>query len=421
MSLDKEGYDLEAASQGVVSWDAWPKYRDAGLGLPGSYWYPIMWSRQLKSRPIPIKVLGQDLVFIRDGDAVYALRDRCPHRGVPLSLGSREFAGTISCPYHGWTYDLKSGRLVAVITDGPDSPICGKVQVETFPTAERLGLVWVYTGPEGTRRSWGSSPPPVESAVPLELRQHDFVMGGNIEIRRGGWRFAAENGYDEGHAKYLHRTSLWRKFKLMPTWTKTKVIGEAGGWITRVQQEVHWDASFPGLGTWSNKRWYRAGSNAQVLGGSPSASPTANPVIASMGVLGNQSIRLPGLLRIVHQKFIHYEWYVPIDEDLYRYVQVMVRFETGIRGLRAKSQYLLFDRWLFHGEFSAQDAWMVDVMDAPPEKLYRPDVSITAWRRLCESAPGSGLPGLVERGIEAPPSLGGEAGVRAEGVGASGG
>jgi hypothetical protein len=140
-----------------------------------------------------------------------------------------------------------------------------------------------------------------------------------------------------------------------------------------------------------------------------------------MQVLGNQSIRLPGLLRIVHQKFIHYEWYVPIDEDLYRYVQVMVRFETGIRGVRAKSQYLLFDRWLFHGEFSAQDAWMVDVMDAPPEKLYRPDVSITAWRRLCESAPDSGLPGLVERGLDSPPSVGAEPGHREEAAGASGG
>jgi hypothetical protein len=283
------------------------------------------------------------------------------------------------------------------------------VGVETFPTAERLGLVWVYIGREDYRPRPGTTVPPIEAAVPEELLTHDFVMGGNIETRRGGWRFAAENGYDEGHAKYLHRTSLWRRFKLMPTWTKTKVVPETGGWITRVQEEVHWEATFPELGTWSNKRWYRAGSNAQVLGGSPSAAKSANPTIASMRVLGNQSIRLPGLLRIVHHKFIHYEWYVPIDEDLYRYVQVMVRFETGLRGSLAKLRYLSFDRWLFHGQFSGQDAWMVDVMDAPPEKLYRPDVSITTWRRLCENAPDSGLPGLIERGLQSPPGLAREA------------
>ena len=397
---------LEAASRGVSTWDAWPRYRDAVLGLPGSYWYPVMWSRQLKSRPVPIDMLGQKLAFFREGERVHALRDRCPHRGVPLSLGSREFPGTISCPYHGWTYNLESGRLVAVITDGPDSPICGKVRVETFPTAERLGLIWVFIGPGGSERPGSGAPPPVETGIPHELLEHDFVMGGNIEVRRGGWRFGAENGYDEGHAKYLHRTSLWRKFKLMPTWTKTKVVPESGGWITRVQQEVHWEATFPGVGTWSNKRWYRSGSHAQVLGSSPSAAAAANPVIASMHVLGNQSIRLPGLLRIVHQKFIHYEWYVPMDDDLYRYVQVMVRFETGLRGTRAKLQYLLADRWLFHGEFSGQDAWMVDVMDAPPEKLYRPDVSITTWRRLCETAPEDGLRGLVARGHNSPPDFG---------------
>jgi hypothetical protein len=34
---------------------------------------------------------------------------------------------------------------------------------------------------------------------------------------------------------------------------------------------------------------------------------------------------------------------------------------------------------------------MVNVMDAPPERLYRPDISITKWRALCESAPPNGL------------------------------
>ena len=44
-------------------------------------------------------------------------------------------------------------------------------------------------------------------------------------------------------------------------------------------------------------------------------------------------------------------------------------------------------RWLFHGQFTGQDGWMVDVMDCPPERLYRPDVSITRWRTLCDHAP----------------------------------
>jgi nitrite reductase/ring-hydroxylating ferredoxin subunit len=369
---------------GRTDWDAWPVYKAAELGLPGSWWYPVMWSSQLRRKPVSLQLCGEQVVFIRDGGRAYALHDRCPHRGIPLSLGSREFPGTISCAYHGWTYRLGDGVLTAVITDGPDSPICGKVAVRTYPVAERLGLVWIFMG-DGEGET-----PPVEDAIPRELLEHDCTVGGNIETRRGGWRFGAENGYDEGHAKYLHRNSLWRIFRLMPTWTKTKVIEEGDGWITRVQTEVHWSADFPGLGTWSGQRWWKRGSAAQVLGASPSKAPKADPVIASLDVPGNQSIRLPGLLRIVHRRFIHYEWYVPVDADRYRYVQLMAEFKQGLGAVAYGLRYLLLFRWLFHGQFSAQDEWMVNVMDAPPERLYRPDVSITAWRRLCEQAPRNG-------------------------------
>ena len=47
--------------------------------------------------------------------------------------------------------------------------------------------------------------------------------------------------------------------------------------------------------------------------------------------------------------------------------------------------YRLWVRWVFHGMFNDEDRLMVDVMDAPPERLYRPDIAITEWRKLCES------------------------------------
>jgi nitrite reductase/ring-hydroxylating ferredoxin subunit len=358
------------------------------LGLPGRYWYPVMWSVALAGRPVSIEIAGRRIVVMRDGGQAYALDDRCPHRGVPLSLGSQEFPGTLSCPYHGWTFDLGSGQLCAVITDGPESPLCGKLAVRRFPVAERLGLVWVFIGPDPADDGKGEAPP-VEAAIPSELRGRDFACGGNIEIRSGGWRFGAENGFDEGHAKYLHRNSLWRILKVMPTWTKTVVVNDSDGWITRVQTEVHWAAEFPGLGRWSGQRWWKLGSGAKMLEG-PKASGRTDPHISALKFAGQQSIRLPGLLRIVHRRFIHYEWYVPVDEQRYRYVQLLVEFKHGPGALLFKLRYLLLIRWLFHGQFSAQDKWMVDVMNAPPERLYRPDVSITAWRKICEDAPRPG-------------------------------
>ncbi|QOC93423.1 Rieske 2Fe-2S domain-containing protein [Micromonospora craniellae] len=354
-------------------WRAWPVYEAADLGFR-NYWYPVQWAEQVSRKPVPIQLLGERIVLVREGDEIYALHDRCPHRGVPLSLGRRQYEGTISCPYHGWTYRLDSGKMCAALTDGPESPINNRVKVATYPVAQRLGLVWVYVG--------DGDPPPVERDIPDELVDNEFVMGGRWEIREGNWRFAAENGFDEGHAKYLHNTALWRLFKVMPAWNKTRIV-EQDGWLVRVQDEVHWEADFPGLGKWTNRRWWKRMPLPDAPG---KGKGTVNPVIRDLNLPGFVSIRLPGLLRVAYPQFIHYEWYVPVNESQVRYVQIMVRFETGAKAMAFKAKYLAAIRWLFHGQFTAQDAWMVDVMNAPPEKLYRPDLSLTAWRRHIEQA-----------------------------------
>ena len=88
-----------------------------------------------------------------------------------------------------------------MITDGPDSPICGRVSVPRVPGRRALGLVWVFVGDR--------EPHPLAEQLPEELVDPPpYCVGGRIEDRDGDWRLFAENGFDEGHAKYLHRTSL---------------------------------------------------------------------------------------------------------------------------------------------------------------------------------------------------------------------
>jgi Homotrimeric ring hydroxylase len=163
----------------------------------------------------------------------------------------------------------------------------------------------------------------------------------------------------------------------------TRVV-QRDDWLIRIQDEVHWEADFAGVGRYTNRRWWKR----MPLPDAPGKANNVNPVIAAMQLPGFVSIRLPGILRVAYPHFIHYEWYVPVDADHVRYVQVMVRFEDGLKARIFQAKYLSAIRWLFHGQFTAQDAWMVDVMDAPPERLYRPDLSLTAWRRFVEdSAP----------------------------------
>lgn len=52
---------------------------------------------------------GMDVALFRTAsDEVYALLDRCPHKGGPLSQGI-VFGALVACPLHNWTIELKDG------------------------------------------------------------------------------------------------------------------------------------------------------------------------------------------------------------------------------------------------------------------------------------------------------------------------
>ena len=51
-------------------------------------------------------------LFRTRDDRVFALEDRCPHRGGPLSQGIVH-GDRVTCPLHGWTIQLESGEAVA--------------------------------------------------------------------------------------------------------------------------------------------------------------------------------------------------------------------------------------------------------------------------------------------------------------------
>jgi len=51
-------------------------------------------------------------IFRTQSDAVFALRDQCPHKGGPLSQGI-VFGESVACPLHNWCIDLKSGAAAA--------------------------------------------------------------------------------------------------------------------------------------------------------------------------------------------------------------------------------------------------------------------------------------------------------------------
>ena len=70
----------------------------------------------------------------RDG-ALYAVDDRCPHRGAPLSDGLTG-SGQVICPYHAYRFQLADGSCV-------QDPGC---RLRTYPVREEGGLVVLTLG-----------------------------------------------------------------------------------------------------------------------------------------------------------------------------------------------------------------------------------------------------------------------------------
>jgi phenylpropionate dioxygenase-like ring-hydroxylating dioxygenase large terminal subunit len=352
-----------AEDQRPVGIDRWERYAAAAEGFT-EYWYPVMAAKALTDKPQAVRIAGRDIVVVRTGGRLIALEDRCPHRQVPLSEGRCEFAGTLSCAYHGWTFNPE-GELVAALTDGPNSPILGKVRVRNFPVAERAGLVWVWTG--------DGAPVPVEDDIPEELLRADACVLPYLRLAEGNWRYAAENGFDESHGKFLHRTSWWVFFKRMSGWNLTEIVRTPDGkWLSRYQHEVHVDDDYPGLGRWPRFNFFQRRAKQVAQGSNQHAV----------------AVRLPGILRVVqpgNAGWTHYEFYVPSERNRYRYLVLAVTWGGPLKRALFRLRYWTYILWVHHHNFNNQDLRLVRLMpDTHPERLFRPDVSITAWRRMCE-------------------------------------
>ena len=77
---------------------------------------------------------GDVAVFRTADDQVFALRDRCPHKGGPLSQGIVH-GHRITCPLHNWVIDLESGHAT-----GADHGCAQDYPVRIVGGHVRLGL-----------------------------------------------------------------------------------------------------------------------------------------------------------------------------------------------------------------------------------------------------------------------------------------
>ncbi len=78
---------------------------------------------------------GKIAVFRNSDDEVFALGDRCPHKGGPLSEGMIS-GKTVTCPLHNWKIQLDTGEAVA-----PDEGC-----TNTYPIKIKEDIIFLQLG-----------------------------------------------------------------------------------------------------------------------------------------------------------------------------------------------------------------------------------------------------------------------------------
>ena len=374
MATTEESLELEKVRMGAF--DFTPK-----LGFR-EYWYPGLEAKRVgKKKPVHVEMLGEDLVFFRDKDGkIAALSDWCPHRGARLSLGVSEFPGTITCPYHGYTFDGK-GQCVAGIIDSPESPIIPYLHSRSYPTEERYGIVFVWMGK--------TDPVPLDEDMPEEFS--DSTLTGRRYMRTKMWETNWTEPMAQGidfHEFYLHRQlNFWRLFHwrlpfFRPRLAYTggvKIVEDGENYVNcKITEPQYGTAYHPGAGgAWPKHTWWRK------------LAPIAK-IKAYRGkpwVTYDHNIQLPSIIRTTLGASVHMRWQVPITEDESRvWTFTFVRKPKTIFGdIYQRIWYYLWRKWdiiVFTNELEDLVVFKKDRLNLDTPHMLGPmDVGLAYFRR----------------------------------------
>ncbi|MGQ0676236.1 MAG: Rieske 2Fe-2S domain-containing protein [Rhodospirillales bacterium] len=155
------------------------------------------------------QVLGEPLLIGRDaGGRVFALRDICPHRGMPLSKG--RFDGReVECCYHGWRFDTRGGcTAIPWLVDGSEVEVA-RIKVRRYPARELLGNVFVYMGEPDAAEAALPEPPPM---VDIGVAKPDIAVETEFDCHVD---HAVIGLMDPAHGPFVHTSWWWRPGRKM--------------------------------------------------------------------------------------------------------------------------------------------------------------------------------------------------------------
>jgi phenylpropionate dioxygenase-like ring-hydroxylating dioxygenase large terminal subunit len=358
-------------------------YAQTGLPELGfrNYWYPVLASWRLRRKPKAVRLLGEDVVLFRDGGKLYALKDQCAHRGARLSRGSCLYrgSGTLTCPYHGWTYAGETGRCVAKLMEGPGIAIPPEAKVKTYPVRDHCGVIWVFVG--------DMDAVPLEEDLPECLaRTDEWHTIATWRTYRSNWRPLNDNLCYDLHAPFVHRNSPELFFQpIFPFASQvTATPLEDGKGLGYTARNGVTELDYPGLGTFPPPR-ERFRRMLRPRGRGKEMDPTTAQATRRYGIHYRHMSRLPAVTLVGRPSgdYFMVRWVTPVDGDTTLFYSLNAfRRRGALATFGDRAGWLLWQSWTHDWIFSDQDKTLVEGVRLDAEQLSRSDMGVVAWRRF---------------------------------------
>jgi phenylpropionate dioxygenase-like ring-hydroxylating dioxygenase large terminal subunit len=203
--------DAEAAQEAAAQADA---------GFLWDFWYPAVRSTEIRGQNLVTAMLLEvPLVLGRTHEGkVFAMRDSCPHRGIPLSYGRLD-GNVVECSYHGWRFEACSGQCVEI----PSLTSQDKLKVERifarhYPCEERDGYVWVYMSSGDSKAANAGPGARLTDGIPAAPALPVFKTNGKDKYKITHLSCELPSHIDHGiiglmdpaHGPFVHQAWWWR-------------------------------------------------------------------------------------------------------------------------------------------------------------------------------------------------------------------
>jgi phenylpropionate dioxygenase-like ring-hydroxylating dioxygenase large terminal subunit len=185
-------------------------------GFLWDFWYPALRSTEIVGKRLTTAMLLEvPLVLGRtSAGKAFAMRDSCPHRGIPLSYGRFDGA-TLECSYHGWRFEACSGQCVEIPSlSSQDKLKVDRVFAGHYPCEERDGYVWVYM--TSRERRGGDTAPGLRVAEPPPAAPKLATFSPKYKITHLACDLPSHVDHgiiglmDPAHGPFVHQSWFWR-------------------------------------------------------------------------------------------------------------------------------------------------------------------------------------------------------------------